>query len=165
MSETDIHLPLNGRNLRFRWLRRTHDISFDAEFLTVTETRFYRQRTTARTALWRLMAEFVVDMQRDYRSDYYGRRFRYSLAAAAVIYFSDIPRFVPYLAPALAAYALIMFYRGWPYQWPRQQTRVLTTYSEQIVSIPHLKALEGQRERFEEQLRTAIKAAKAAEDQ
>jgi hypothetical protein len=162
VNDTEISLPLNARSLHFRWQRGTHDISFDSHVLTYKHTRFGHSSTT-KTALDRLMDEFVVDTPTDSRLQYYARRLRYSLALAAIVHFSEIPRFVPYLAPALLAYAVIMLFRGLPFSWPRQQTRVITSYSEPIVSIPHLPKIDGTRQRFEEQLSTAIKSAKATE--
>ena len=162
VNEPDIYLPLNARSLQFRWQRATHDISFDSHYLTYTYARC-SYRTTSKTALDRLMDDFVVDTPTDSRAQPYNRRFRYALALAAVIHFSEIPHYVPYLAPALLAYSLLMLYRGFPYAWPCKQTRVLTNYSEQIIAIPHLPKFEVTRQRFEDQLRTAIKGAKAIE--
>ena len=162
MNDTEISIPLNARSLHFRWQRGTHDISFDSNVLTYKHTCFGHSSTT-KTALDRLMDEFVVDTPTDYRLQYYARRLRYAIVLAPIVYFSEIPRFVPYLAPALLAYAGIMLYRGFPFSWPRQQTRVITNYSEPIVSIPHLRKIDGTRQRFEEQLSAAIKSAKARE--
>lgn len=162
LNDTESILPLNARSLQFRWRRATHDVSFDDRFLSYTYSGF-GNRTTMRTALHRLMDDFVVDTPSDSRAYAYFRRFRYALACAAIIYFSEIPRYVPYLAPALLAYAFLMSYRGTLYSSRCKQTRVLTNYSEQVVAIPHLPKLKGARKRFEERLREAIKEAKTPE--
>lgn len=162
MNASDIPLPLNARSLHFRWQRGTHDISFDSRVLTYKHTHFGHSSTT-KTPLDRLMSDFVVDTPSDARLQYYARRLRYSAALAGIVHFSEIPRFVPYLAPALLAYAILMLIRGLPFSWPRRQTRVLTTYGEPIVSIPHLRTLDGQRQRFEDLLAAAISTAIAEE--
>lgn len=159
MKEPDFYLPLNARSLRFRWRWATHDVSFDSQYLTYTVT-FGGVPTTTKTLLCRLIDEFVVDMQPDYRGYRCMRRFRFALLAAAILYFSVIPQFVPYLVPALLTYAVLMAIRGGPYIWPREQTRLLTDYASHVLSIPHLPKLEVTRQRFEEQLRAAIRESK-----
>jgi hypothetical protein len=162
LNDPETFLPLNARSLHFRWQRGTHDISFDSKVLTYRHTSFSHSSTT-KTPLHRLMNDFVVDTPSDIRLQYYARRLRYSSVLAGIVHFSEIPRFVPYLAPALVAYALIMLYRGFPFSWPRKQTRVFTGFGEPIVSIPHLRGIESSRQRFEEQLTSAITAAIAEE--
>ena len=164
MNDTDNIVPLNARSLRFRWQHATHDISFDSRFITYTRSCLSHQ-TTSKTPLLRLMDDFVVDNPIDSRAKYYGPRHRVSLVLAAVVHFSEVPRFVPYLAPALLGYSLLMFFRGAPYFWPQKQTRVFTDYGDQVFALPHLTKLDGARQRFEDQLHTAIKDAKAADSQ
>jgi hypothetical protein len=159
MKEPDFYLPLNARSLRFRWLWATHDVSFDSQYVNHTVTSG-GVSTTTKTLLCRLIDDFVVDMRPDYRGQICMRKARYALLAAVIFYFSVIPQFVPYLVPALLAYVVLMAIRGGPYVWPREQTRLLTDYASHVLSIPHLPSIEVTRQRFEEQLRAAIKESK-----
>ena len=164
MTEPKNILPLNARSIRFRWRGWSYDYSFDDEFLTSSSGwRGFSQ--TTKTPLWRLMQDFVEDTPVSDVARRHMRRLRYSLAAALVVQFSNIPQHVPYLAPALFAFAGYSIIRGARHTWPTKQTRVLTNYGDQIISIPHLKLLETGRQRFEEQLRSAIEAAKARNDE
>ena len=164
MNEPDIYLPLNARSLNFRWRGTTYDISVEKHFLTATtaKTSFRTTfRTTSKTPLSNLLDEFVVDTPRSSTAQFHTPRFVYSLVAALITQFSAVPRFVPALAPVLFGFALIHLIGLLRHATPMQQTRILNYYGAPIVAIPHLPELEVGRRRFEEQLRDAIKQAKA----
>ncbi|MES2570852.1 MAG: hypothetical protein V4710_12470 [Verrucomicrobiota bacterium] len=165
MSESNI-LPINAGTLQFQWRRGQHDISFDSDYLTYTYGFFSGFKTTEKTPLWRLLDVFVVDIPPAPRAAYYGSRVRYALCFALVVHFSEIPRFVPYLAPALFLYAFYAFYNVVRVvAWPMRQTRILDNFGAQIVAIPHLPKLDDHRQRWEASLIEAIRDAKAAHDQ
>jgi hypothetical protein len=94
-----------------------------------------------------------------------GRRIRYATVAGLIVQFSAIPQFVPYLAPALFAYAGYCLIRVLRHSWPVKQTRVLTEYGEHVIALPHLDSVTASRVRFEEQLKAAIESSRAKHDE
>ena len=160
MNDPEIYLPLNARSLSFQWRGTTYDISVEKHFLTTT-TGKKPFRTTNKTPLTSLLDEFVVDTPRSSTARFHAPRFVYSLAAALVVQFSALPSFVPALAPILFGFALIHLVGLLRHAAPMQQTRVLNYYGGEVAAIPHLPKLEVGRRRFEDQLRDAIKQAKA----
>jgi hypothetical protein len=160
MDEPEIYLPLNVQSLSFRWRGSSYEVSIGERFLTRT-VREWQFCTTTKTSLSDLLEEFVVDTPSSPTAQFHAPRFVYLLVAALVVQFSVVPRFVPALAPVLFGFALIHLIHLLRHATPVQQTRVLNYYGGVVAAIPHLPELEVGRRRFEDQLRDAIKKAKA----
>lgn len=151
--------PLNARALHFRWQGHT----YDGCYLTCTWRNFAFSGAT-KTPLLRVMPAFVSDRQPSERAYAIARHARFALAAAVVVWFSQVRAAVPLLAPALLLYALVGFARCLPRFTAGTRTRVLTRFGDQLTAIPHLPALEGARQRFEEGLLAAVRAASEEDD-
>jgi hypothetical protein len=159
VNEPDIYLPLNVRSLSFRWRGTTYDFSIEDRFLTIVSSQ-YPFRTTTKTPLGNLLEEFVVDTPPP-SVQFHISRFLYGLAAALVVQFSVLPRFVPGLAFVLFGFALVHLVKFLRNVMPVQQTRVFDYYGGVAAVIPHLPEIEASRSRFEDQLYGAITRARA----
>ena len=151
-------IPLNARSLSYRWNGRRYTIQFDDEHLTVkSDSPAYR---IAKTPLWHLAPEFVVDNWWPNSVYANAKETRYLYAGAIVVFFSDISTQIPLLAPALLLLALLSSYRILRACWPLNKTRLFTEDDEQFTVIPHHRSQEAQRKAFEEALIRAIQKAR-----
>ena len=89
-----------------------------------------------------------------------GRLAAGSLAAAVIVWFSDMRPHVPLLAPALLLFGLLNIYWSMRAVFPRDRTVVRAQNESFIVSIPHLPRLAAQRRSFEDSLLRMVKEAR-----
>ena len=157
-------VPLNARSLSFKRDGKRCTLEFDDEYLTCS----FRGRPAlhiAKTPLWRIMPEFLVDQSIPEASWQYARVSRYSLAAGIVFYFSDIRGHVPLLAPALFLCAGYTAYRALRPVYPLQKTKIVSEWGDEIAVIPHHEHIATNRKSFEDALLVAIREARQKHDE
>jgi hypothetical protein len=152
-------VPLNARSLSFKRAGQRCTLEFDSEYLTHSfqdKPAFY----ISKTPLWRIMPELLVDRSIPESAWKHGRISRYSLAAAVVVYFSDIRAYVPLLVPALLLCALYSTYRGVRMVYPPQKTKIVSDWGDEIAVIPHHENIATNRKAFESALMEAVREAR-----
>jgi hypothetical protein len=157
-------INLNSRRLSFTWAWCSCLIEYDDEHLTWTKERF-PERYVTRTPLWRLMPEGIVEhsVPQNLRAETRGGL--YLVIAAGVIFWSEIPRYVPLLAPALLLFGVWKFlqmflavskFEGRPFE----ATKFVTEYGEEVAAIPHYSQIKEPRQAFEKQLMEKVNEAR-----
>ncbi len=116
-------IPLNARSLSFRWEGYDHKLQLDPEHLTV-EWKSPAYSRVIKTALRDLKPELVVEQWVSEAGRKSGRLATACLAAAVVVWFSDIRPHVPLLVPALLLFGVQNIYWAIRAVVPRNRTMV-----------------------------------------
>jgi hypothetical protein len=155
-------LPHDSRRLSYRNGGYRYALSVDDDYLTVDCQGATYSKVT-KTPLKTLKAELTTER---WIPDYSrGRAYevRYLLAGAVVVFFSDVNKYVPLLAPACVVLAAMAMHRAFQAAWPLTKTVIRNDNDEYVVSLPHIDRLESQRKAFEETLLRFISAARNEE--
>ena len=152
-------IPLNARSLSYRWDGYDYRLQLDPEHLTV-EWKSPAYSHVSKAALSDLKPDLAVEHWVSEGGRKSGRLAIACLAAAVVVWFSDIRAHVPLLVPALLLLGVQNMYWAIRAVVPRNRTMVRAQNESHIVSIPHFKRLAAQRRAFEDSLLRMVKQAR-----
>ena len=154
--------PLEPDRLSYRSGGYRYILSFDEDYLTV-DCKGPTYSKVTKTPLRDLKAELTTERWIPDAARSRGAEARYLSAIAVVVFFSDVHKYVPLLAPACVVLAAMAMYRAFQSSWPLTKTMIRKDDEGYVESIPHIGGLETQRKAFEEALLRAVKAARNEE--
>jgi len=152
-------LPLKQARLRCDTGWCAYTFSFDEKYVTV-EFRHAFGSGARKHDLWRLIPAPVTEQERNQEGAKQFRRGLGFLLATIVVFFSDLPRSIPLLAPALLLVGLVEVCIGYFQMKPRVFTKFFGSGEGALISIPNEGILEGDREAFIEGLSSAVHDAR-----
>ena len=152
-------LPLDSGRLSYRSGGYRYVLSVDDDHLTVDCQRPTYSKVT-KTRLKGLRPELTTERWMPDSARRRGTEARYLLAAAVVVFFSDVQKYIPLLAPMCVVLAGTAMYRAIQASWPLTKTVIRTDDEDYVASIPHIGSLEVRRKAFEDTLLRFIRAAR-----
>jgi len=155
--------PVSPDSLSYRSGGYRYVLSFDEDYFTVDCQRRPIYSTVTRTPLRDLKADLPTERWMPDSARSRGTEARYLLTGAVVVFFSDIHKYVPLLAPACLVLAAMAVHRGFQSFWPLAKTVIRRDDGGYVESIPHIGALDAARKTFEEALFRAVKIARGDE--
>jgi hypothetical protein len=152
-------IPLNARTLSFRWDGCDWTMEVDDEQLAI-EWNSRTMHRTVKVPLRNLKRRPSVERWIATSSQKRVATGMTLAAAGSVVLFSDIPRHVPLLAPALFVFGGLNLYRGYRGMLPISKTTIRNKRDSYVTAIPHFKELETRRRAFESILFQMIQQAR-----
>ena len=151
-------LPLKHRKLRCKYGLGDCTFSFDEKYITI-ESHNGLDAGPRKYDLWRLIPTPATEQVQRPEAASQVRSGIAFLLVALVIFFSDFRSTLPLLVPVLLVVGAVELAVGYYRIKPRTFTHFFGSDGPAVVSIP-TEALEGDRERFIENLSEAIKSAR-----
>jgi hypothetical protein len=155
--------PAGPNSLSYRSGGYRYVLSYDEEYFTVDCQHPPTYSKVTRTLLRDLKPELPTERWIPASARSRGIEARYLSTVAVVVFFSDIHRYVPLLAPACLVLAAMAMYKAFQSSWPLIKTVIRRDDDGYVECIPHIDGLEAERKRFEEDLVRAVRVARNEE--